>query len=192
MQKDYITDQQFEKQDYTEKQLAKADYEGCLFINCNFSDCDLSNYIFTDCEFKDCNLSSAKIIGTSFGDVKFLACKMLGLHFETSNEFIFAASFQNCILNYSSFYRRKIKKVRFTGCTLHEVDFIDADLTESIFDKCDLKDAKFENTILEKADLRTAFNYTIDPELNKIKKGKFSFPSAAGLLTKYNIEIFDF
>jgi len=189
MQKDYITDQKFEKQDFTGKEFAKADYEGCSFSNCNFSGCDLSNYIFTDCEFNDCNLSSAKTIQTTFGDVKFTACKMMGLHFETCNEFILSVSFENCILSYSSFYKRKVKKIAFASCTMHEVDFTDADLTESIFDKCDLKDAKFENTILEKADLRTAFNYTIDPELNKIKKGKFSFPSAAGLLTKYNIEL---
>ena len=49
--------------------------------------------------------------------------------------------------------------------------------------------AKFENSILEKADLRTSRNYLIDPELNKIKKAKFSIHGIAGLLAKYDIEI---
>jgi uncharacterized protein YjbI with pentapeptide repeats len=189
MQKDYITDQKFEKEDYAVTKFEKADYEGCYFLNCNFSNVDLSDVNFTDCEFIDCNLSSAKIIQTTFGDVQFKDCKMLGLHFENCNEFIFSAKFDNCILNLCSFYKRKMKKTNFAGCSLHEVDFTEADLSESGFDKCDLKDAKFENTMLEKADLRTAFNYSIDPELNKIKKGKFSFPSVAGLLHKYDISI---
>ena len=104
MQKNYITDQKYEKKDYTEKQFDKADYEGCYFLNCNFSGIDLSDINFTDCEFIDCNLSSAKIIQTTFGDVLFKDCKMLGLHFENCNEFIFSARFDNCILNFSSFY----------------------------------------------------------------------------------------
>jgi fluoroquinolone resistance protein len=42
---------------------------------------------------------------------------------------------------------------------------------------------------LEKADLRTAYNYSIDPSINKIKKAKFSLPGVVGLLSKYDIEI---
>jgi hypothetical protein len=42
---------------------------------------------------------------------------------------------------------------------------------------------------LEKADIRTSHNYTIDPEKNKVKKAKFSIHGIAGLLDKYDIEI---
>ena len=42
---------------------------------------------------------------------------------------------------------------------------------------------------LEKADFRTAFNYSIDPENNRMKKAKFSPPEVVGLLNKYDIEI---
>ena len=49
--------------------------------------------------------------------------------------------------------------------------------------------AAFENTILEKADFRTSFNYSIDPGKNRIKKAKFSLAGIAGLLEKYDIEI---
>jgi hypothetical protein len=52
-----------------------------------------------------------------------------------------------------------------------------------------LTGARFENTIIEKADLRTSYNYSIDPENNRIKKAKFSLAQIAGLLDKYNIEI---
>jgi hypothetical protein len=51
------------------------------------------------------------------------------------------------------------------------------------------KTSIFENTLLEKADLRTAFNYSIDPEMNRVKKAKFSIAGVTGLLDKYDIEI---
>jgi hypothetical protein len=49
--------------------------------------------------------------------------------------------------------------------------------------------AIFHGTTLEKADLRTALNYAIDPENNWIRKAKFSLPAVTGLLSKYEIEI---
>jgi hypothetical protein len=42
---------------------------------------------------------------------------------------------------------------------------------------------------LKKADLRTAYNYHIDPESNKLKKAKFSLQGLPGLLDKYGIDI---
>ena len=69
------------------------------------------------------------------------------------------------------------------------MDFTEADLTSSLFDNCELAGARFERTILEKADLRTSRNYSIDPELNKIKKARFSYPGVLGLLSKYEIDI---
>ena len=189
MGKDYITDRLYEKTDFTINDLPKADFEGCRFAHCNFSGSDLSGYNFTECEFEDCNLSAAKIIQTTFNDTRFSDCKMLGLHFETTNEFLFTVSFDNCILNLSSFYKRKMKKTVFNRCSLHEADFIDADLTEASFNECDLHLAKFENSILEKADLRTSFNYSIDPTLNKLRKARFSLPGVLRLLDKYDILI---
>jgi hypothetical protein len=59
----------------------------------------------------------------------------------------------------------------------------------AVFSNCDLLHACFMYSIVEKADFRTARNYAFDPELNKIKKAKFSFPAVAGLLAKYDIDI---
>ena len=69
------------------------------------------------------------------------------------------------------------------------VDFTETDLTETVFDSCNLEGAIFENSNLQKVDFRTAFNYTLDPEKNKIANAKFSRDGALGLLKKYNIQI---
>ena len=114
---------------------------------------------------------------------------MLGLHFENCNEFGLAFTFENCQLDHSSFYKTKIKKTHFKNSSLKEADFTECDLSGSVFQNCDLAGAIFENTILEKADFRTSFNYSIDPENNRIKKAKFSILEISGLLDKYDIEI---
>jgi uncharacterized protein YjbI with pentapeptide repeats len=96
-------------------------------------------------------------------------------------------SFDNCTLDHSSFYKRKIQKTSFKDSQLHETDFTKCDLSGSVFDNCDLERTVFINSIIEETDFRTSYNYTIDPEMNKIKKAKFSRDGAAGLLSKYDI-----
>ncbi len=189
MKLDYIEEQTFDKTDFTQQALAKAEYEYCHFTNCNFLNADLSEIRFINCEFVDCNLSGVNLQQTSFQEVSFKDCKLLGLHFEDCKTFSFAVNFTNCQLNHSSFYQVKMSKTRFVNTNLQEVDFTETDLSLSAFTECDLLNATFENTNLEKADLTTAFNYSIDPELNRIKGAKFSLPAVTGLLHKYQIQI---
>ena len=68
-------------------------------------------------------------------------------------------------------------------------DFAETDLTSAVFDNSNLSQAIFDNTIIEKADFRTAYSYSIDPEINRIKKAKFSIAGISGLLDKYDIEL---
>ncbi len=189
MEKEYIEGKIFEKIDYTQTLLIAGEYENCKFNNCNFSNTSLSNIIFSECTFNGCNLSLAKISNTAFRDIKFKNCKLLGMHFEDSNKFLFTVDFENCILNLSSFYKLNIKKTKFKNTSLNEVDFTETDLTNSIFDNCDLTLTTFANTTLEKVDFRTSYNFSIDPEANRIKKAKFSMNGVIGLLNKYDIEI---
>lgn len=72
---------------------------------------------------------------------------------------------------------------------MHEVEFTEADLHSAIFDACDLHFSTFERTNLEKADLRTAVNFSINPTVNRIKKAKFSRDRLAGLLDSFSIVI---
>lgn len=85
----------FEKIDFTEKPLARGEYEECIFLQCNFSDSDLSNIHFYDCSFRGCNLSLAALSNNTMSDVKFRDCKLLGLHFELCNPIMFSVSFEN-------------------------------------------------------------------------------------------------
>ena len=185
----FVVNEQFDQVDYKKKALPTGEYELCRFIGCDFTKSDLSGSVFYDCEFIDCQLSGVKLMKTALRDIRFRNCKAEGLHFEQCNDFLFAVSFDSCLLNRSSFYKQKIKNTLFRKSSLHEVDFTGADLTGSDFDECDLRRAMFENTILEKSDFRTAYNYSLDPEVNRLSKAKFSLAGVAGLLVKYGIDI---
>ena len=189
MSANYFEDDQFDSVDYTVVPFVKGEYENCRFINCNFANIDLSHTRFVECEFTGCNLSMTKLTGATLNTVTFKESKIIGINFENCNEFLFSVSFDNCTMNFSSFYKRVMKKTSFKDCMLHEVDFTDTDLSGSSFSKCDFHKSKFENTNLEKADLRSSFNFALDPEINKIRKAKFSGETLQGLLTKYDLTI---
>jgi len=179
----------FANMDFSTALLEKGEYDSCVFSNCNFSNASLARILFIDCTFDTCNLSLANLTQTTLRDVAFKNCKMLGLRFDTCDQFGLSAGFGHCNLGQASFYRVKMKKTSFKHCNFLETDFSEADLSESVFDDCDFTRAAFGNTVLEKADLRTSVNYSIDPERNRIKKAKFSLAGISGLLDTYDIEI---
>jgi uncharacterized protein YjbI with pentapeptide repeats len=69
------------------------------------------------------------------------------------------------------------------------VDFMASDLTEVVFDNCNLRHAVFIDTIANKADFSTSYDFIIDPEKNKLKRAVFSTENLAGLLKKYDLII---
>lgn len=189
MRDNYIVNKTYEKINYTETPLSAGEYENCQFTGCDFSNTNFSLIRFTDCVFSGCNLSLVKLGKTVLMETLFKDCKMLGLHFEHCSEFGLSFRFENCVLNHASFYIVKIKGTVFKNCELKEVDFTEADLSAVVFDNCNLEGTIFEHTVLEKADFSTAFNYSLDPASNNIKKAKFSIAGLHGLLSKYDIEI---
>jgi len=189
MAETYLTDKTFDKIDFSAEPFLKGEYENCVFSNCNLAESDLSEYKFIDCEFQNCNLSLVKLNKTTLQDIQFKSCKMLGIRFDTCNSFGIAFHFDGCQLNHSSFYKLKIAKTRFLNSQLVECDFTECELTGSIFSGSNLAQSAFDHSILQKADFRTAVNYSIDPESNQLKRAKFSIHGIAGLLDKYEIEI---
>ena len=167
----------------------KRTFEHCSFVNSDFSYADLSGVTFISCRFEGCNLSLIDLQGTALQDVRFKDCKLSGANFSKCLDFLFEVNFDTCILDNAIFYKKKNKGAKFTDCSLVETDFTEADLTDAKFNNCNLHRAFFNSTILKGADLRTSYNFTIDPDLNTIKKARFSIHGLPGLLTKYDIRI---
>jgi uncharacterized protein YjbI with pentapeptide repeats len=131
----------------------------------------------------------AKLTNSQLNNASFKDCKLLGINFSDCLNLPFSVKFENCILDYCSFARKKMTKTLFNNSSLKNVDFSECDLTKSVFSKADLTNVIFYNTILKEVDFLTAYNYIIDPELNTIKKAKFSIHGISGLLNKYDILI---
>lgn len=179
----------FENVNHSEKALRNKEFYNCKFIGCNFTKSDLRGNSFEDCIFKDCNFSMTEIEGVGFRNILFTGSKILGIDFTRCNKFMFSFRFENCIIDYCTFFGTKLKKTHFIKCSLKETDFSEADLSSVEFTNTDLTGAKFSNTMLEKANFRSATNFTIDPEFNKLKKAKFSSFQLEGLLYKYQLDI---
>jgi fluoroquinolone resistance protein len=167
----------------------KSTFENCKFINCDFSYADFAGLVFMECRFEGCNLSLIKLSDAGLQNIMFKDCKLSGANFSKSQDFLFEASFNNCILDNAIFYKKKNKGAKFTDCSMVETDFTEADLTDVQFINCNLNRAFFNLTTLKNADLRTSYNFIIDPDINILKKARFSVHGLPGLLAKYDIKI---
>lgn len=183
-----IEDAKLENQSFKEGLYNEA-FEQCTFINCDFSNAQIISTHFTDCSFVGCNFSMTNLSQSMLNNISFIDCKILGVKFNLCHDFIFEVSFNNCILDYSSFEKRKMQKTIFHDSSLKSVDFTGSNLKQSTFINSDLQEAIFYNSNIQEVDFTSAFNYTIDLGLNNIKKARFSKDNLSGLLSHYNIII---
>ncbi|ABL65997.1 pentapeptide repeat-containing protein [Chlorobium phaeobacteroides] len=179
----------FEKTAFGEKSPVRGIYEECRFLYCCFSNADLSGVTFRKCMFEGCDFTLAKMKNTSLQDVHFIECKLLGVQFGDCRPFLLELWFERCMMRFSTFLKLNLRNTGFRNCDMQEADFSEADLSSAVFEESDLLQAIFFHTNLEKADFRSAFNYSINPETNRIRKARFSIPAVIGLLDVWDIEI---
>lgn len=177
----------FEKVDFHEMEL-DDEYYDCVFVACDFSKLVIRNTDFEKCEFRACNFTLASFKG-ALRDVAFADCKMTGADFTDIDRFSDGLVFENSHLDYASFVEARLRKTVFRGCKMYEGYFNDADMAESVFDRCDLERVSFVGTNLEKADFSTSFNFSTNPAMCKLKKAVFSRHGLEGLLAHLDIDI---
>ncbi|MDF2447606.1 MAG: pentapeptide repeat protein [Bacteroidota bacterium] len=165
----------------------REDFENCEFTGCVFP--DLSKLNFINCVFKNCNLSNCKMTQAKLQEVSFVDCKLLGVNFYQAKDFAFAVSCDKCIMDYASFDSKKLNASTFTNCRMHEVNFTNADLTRCTLTNCDLYEAVFSRTNLSGLDLTGIQNFSIDPEINGLKKARVRSQDLERLLYKYDLII---
>ena len=189
METKFFDNQLFESNNYSEQIVRGIEFQECTFKKCSFLNSNFAGNKFLDCKFDECDLSMMKLNSTFLQNSVFKDCKMLGVNFSECQDFLFSVSFKSCLLDYTSFAGKKMIKTNFTKCSLKQADFTQANLSGSVFEEVDLTDAVFLRTNLTEGKLETAYNYSIDPEINVLKKARFSVNGVAGLLSKYVIKI---
>lgn len=183
----YYVNKVFEKNEVPPTGTIETQFDACVFKNLDFTTTNFLGCDFTNCTFDNCNFSMVKFGLIGFDKVLFLNCKMIGADFSHTKDFLFAANFTNCILDYAAFMKKKNRKCHFNNCSLKGADFSEADLTSAIFERCDLSAAVFMRSILNEANFVSSINFTIDPEKNMLRKAKFAADGLVGLLTNYGI-----
>lgn len=178
----------FQNIDQGEGVIDKSDFEGCVFENCNFQQSVFSKCLFESCTFVRCNLGLIKIQDVQFQSTQYSRCKMIGIDW-TGLGLSFDMKFEDCVLDDSIFAGLDIRNIEMIRCKLRGVDFTDTNLTDAVFHESDFKEARFINTNLTKADFSGAFNYSIKPDLNNLKRTKFSLSGVIGLLEDLDIII---
>lgn len=184
-------DQDFLDVNFSELNLIGKDFDNCNFDNCDFTETKFEQCKLVDCIFTSCNLSVMRIKSTSFSYVTFSESKLVGINWAEAKwsaiKLAGLLKFFNCILDGSSFYGLYLREMTVHKCSVKDVDFRDADLSLADMRYSDFTEAWFVNTDLSGADFSYAINYAINVTLNKVKKAKFMFPEAMGLL--YGLEI---
>ncbi len=174
--------------------FSHVDFVGCIFDRCIFTEGAFSHCSFTDCRFVGCDLSLARVPGSRFTDVRFASSKLLGIDWTKGGDAVISklflsVHFDDCLLNYATFFGLALRRGRFVGCIAREVDFREADLTEAVCSTSDFTGSKFHHTNLTKADFRHATGYAINPATNTVAKARFSLPDAVSLLSAFDIVI---
>ena len=185
----YFLDIEYNDLTYGEPEVNLKEFECCTFNGCDFSQCNFIGVVFIDCIFNDCLFSGARINHVALRSVFFNRCKMEEVNFAMCDKLIFEVHFKECVLDFSKFYTLKIKGTTFIDCSLVAVDFMSTDLTEVIFDNCDLYRSEFAKATTNKSNFKTSYNYTIDPTKTKLKKAIFSLNEVKGLLFKHELVI---
>ena len=186
---DYFLDIEYHDITYGEQEVNLKEFESCTFNGCDFSQCNFIGVVFIDCTFNDCLFSGAKINHVALRSTFFNHCKMEDVNFSMCDKLIFEVHFKECVLDFSKFYTLKLKGTTFIDCSIVAVDFMSADLTEVVFDNCDLYRSEFGQANANKANFKTSYNYTIDPTKTKLKKAVFSLNQVKGLLFKHELVI---
>lgn len=176
LKNEIVDDREFDTCVFVKCSLREIQFTGCKFRNCTFRGCDLSLSSFENCLFAETHFEDSQLVGLDWTRTAWAKSK-----------FIQPVSFVGCVLNYSTFTGLNLKQVNLKKCIAHDVDFTEADLTRTDCTFTDFANSRFQDTNLTEADFTGASNYAIAPDLNKLKKTRFSLPEAMALL--YGLDI---
>jgi uncharacterized protein YjbI with pentapeptide repeats len=190
----HYTDQVFNALQLDNTQTISSEFFDCVFKDCSFVEAVLNKCRFINCRFQDCDLSLVQVPESSFTGV-IEASKCVGINWAQADWPITGLGnpicFKKCALSHSTFIGLGLAGIQIADCVGVDVDFREADLSQSDFTGTDLSNSLFNHTNLSEADLSQARNYLIDPANNELKGARFSLPEAMSLLYSMDIKLLD-
>ena len=152
--------------------------QNCRFNACTFDHCNFSGVVFSFTTMKDAWLLNSAFRSMAWGGLQ-----------GKSGVFQPFGKIKNCAFRYNDFSGMALNGFDWTGAELQQCTFDDTRLAGASFYGVRLGRTRFTRCDLQKADLRTAEEYAIDLETNKLKGARFSFPDVVRLLDGTGIVI---
>lgn len=173
------------------EEICDKEFSDSVFTRCFFHETAFVGCKFRGCEFRECDLSLIRVKGCSFTNTQFKNSKVVGVNWAEAawgkRALLPSIDFFDCAINYSTFIGLDLCRINLTGCVAKDVDFAEANLTQANCTHTDFSDSRFLHTDLTEADFTGATNYSINANLNVLKRTKFSFSEAMSLL--YSLDI---
>jgi fluoroquinolone resistance protein len=174
------------------EEIGFKEFRECVFVGCSFREAVFRACRFHTCLFRQCDLSIVRVRDCGFTNTTFEDSKAVGINWAEADwprgkSLLASIDFFNCAVSYSTFIGLRLPRINITRCVARDVDFSGADLTRANCTHTDFSDSRFLNTNLTEADFTGATNYSINANLNVLKKTRFSFPEAMALLDSLDI-----
>ena len=186
-------DEYFDRISLEEDCLENQVFRECEFHNCQFLSSRIHRCLFRSCAFQNCVFAGVEWKFTSMVDGIFKDSICVGIDWSLlktktrGNEPVYEA--QNTFFKYCSFYQMGLKRFHFETCRFQESYFEECSMQECHLENISFDKTQFRGCDLRKADFRGAVGYVIDPQQNKLREARFSFPEVICLLDGLGISI---
>jgi uncharacterized protein YjbI with pentapeptide repeats len=138
---DRLTEVALDDQDLSEVVAEHVEFSGCRLTRCNLGGSDLDKLILVDVVLDHCDLANARWSDASATRLAISSSRLTG--FAGPGMSLQHTTIRDSVLDFSSFRFAKFVKVEFTDCRLQNADFVSADVSGTVFRRCDLTAVEF-------------------------------------------------
>ncbi|MDX6251470.1 MAG: hypothetical protein QOF10_4830 [Kribbellaceae bacterium] len=138
---DRLTEVALDDQDLSEVVAEHVEFSGCRLTTCKLGGSDLDKLILVDVVLEHCDLANARWSDASATRLAVSSSRLTG--FAGPGMSLQHTTIRDSVLDFSSFRFAKFVKVEFTDCRLQNADFVSADVSGTVFRRCDLTAVEF-------------------------------------------------
>jgi uncharacterized protein YjbI with pentapeptide repeats len=138
---DRLTEVALDDQDLSEVVAEHVEFSGCRLTRCKLGGSDLDKLILVDVVLEHCDLANARWSDASATRLAVSSSRLTG--FAGPGMSLQHTTIRDSVLDFSSFRFAKFVKVEFTDCRLQNADFVSADVSGTVFRRCDLTAVEF-------------------------------------------------
>jgi uncharacterized protein YjbI with pentapeptide repeats len=135
--------------DLSDHEAEHVEIGGCRLTRSKLAGTDLEKLIVVDTEITQCDLANSRWSDATLTRVAITGSRMIG--FAGPGAVLQHVTIRDSVLDFASFRFAKFVKAELTDCRLQSADLISADLTGTVFRRCDLSGVEFSQVKAAKA-----------------------------------------